>query len=69
MEYSDYADSAQARESDLLHQRYKSSPRDELALEKFFAECNARREAESIASRARVKAAVDGIGIILGYVK
>lgn len=68
MPNSEYADSAQARETDRRYQREQPSTTTS-GSEAFAAECNARAEVERVASNARVKAAVDRIGVICGYTK
>lgn len=68
MANSEYADSAQARETDKAYQR-EHAPARESASQAFWAACEARAKAERLASRDRVRVAVDGIGVILGYRK
>ena len=64
---ADYADSAQARECDLLYQRYKDAPKDKADLETFFAGCNERRAAESIASKARLRKALGELEVFFKH--
>lgn len=68
MANSEYADSAQARETDKAYQR-EQAPVRENASQSFWAACEARNKAERLASRDRVRVAVDGIGVMLGYCK
>jgi hypothetical protein len=54
---SEYADSAQARQTDKGYQR-EQQPSKSTGSESFFAACNARREAERVAFKARLATAL-----------
>lgn len=57
MASSDYADSAQARETDKRYQREQPSS-GTTGSESFFEQCNATREAERVAFKARLAVAL-----------
>lgn len=66
MDLERYADSAQAREGDKQSQR-EQLPIRETDHEAFFAACNARREAERVAFKARLATALDQMEMICGH--
>lgn len=57
MPSSDYADSAQARETDRRYQ-HGQQPSSATGSESFYAQCNATREAERVAFKARLAGAL-----------